>query len=617
MQKKLIHSDFEIELSNLKTTETQENAWFSDRFSSKVSLPFQLDLTDEKNEELGFISLHNTSPETLLKVKYVNENEISDAELEIQESEDNMLQCVYEFGFEDFPSWDKKLSELSLEEFDLPADETIYEHALTVIGQTWPDVNYNFHAVHVNHYDTDDSKWAYFQNVINKMESGAFLENYSLHPAGEFHNINVMQPIPYSLHILQRGIADGGFTLAGDILSDPELQRETMFCPVEKYYGSRTIEEYSLLTDNTQYYSVWYTSTDGRRLGYYVRTFNIPVWGYYSIVGTVKAYKLWPGDEGESLLGAAGGCSVVFNGVEILNLTGSIAVYDEFIIDTVIQTVPGDLNLLTVLSYSDIDVEALLHDIQILTIQQFYPDGTPIPQVINESKVNLKKVVPDMTFGDHVTRIRNQYNYGFTPVGKLIYMNKIEDEINFSDPISFEEFEVKHPARKFQQGMSFNLKFKDTEIKDYNYLQIFHDKHGYTTGSFVPTAKTKMIEINALPLPIVEKGGLTTAFCFENSDAKPYLILYDGLTAGKNIAKDPTPILIPAVHDRYYKKWFQFRINAQAFHWSFKTFSEKLIGFDIRKKIFAYGNFHIVKSITKTEFKPGQIDVDIETESIK
>jgi hypothetical protein len=38
-----------------------------------------------------------------------------------------------------------------------------------------------------------------------------------------------MQPLPYLMHIIKTGVNDAGFTLAGDILTDADLQQALPF----------------------------------------------------------------------------------------------------------------------------------------------------------------------------------------------------------------------------------------------------------------------------------------------------------------------------------------------------------------------------------------------------
>jgi hypothetical protein len=97
------------------------------------------------------------------------------------------------FGYEQLPSFDKKLSELSLDKFDLPSGTTIYQHAESLITK-WPEVNYNF--LHIDKYDATDVLWNGFEGIINNRVDGVFLTNTVDTVEDVTYNRNVMQPLP-------------------------------------------------------------------------------------------------------------------------------------------------------------------------------------------------------------------------------------------------------------------------------------------------------------------------------------------------------------------------------------------------------------------------------------
>jgi hypothetical protein len=122
--RKLIHSKFELDLTPFKVSDTEENNWFSDSFFTKYSFPFNIDLTEDLDVAFDFISFYNSSPQTYYELLYIHNNRIEKAIFEIESYQDN-LSASLRFGFEQLPSFDKKLSELSLDKFDLPAGTTI------------------------------------------------------------------------------------------------------------------------------------------------------------------------------------------------------------------------------------------------------------------------------------------------------------------------------------------------------------------------------------------------------------------------------------------------------------------------------------------------------------
>jgi hypothetical protein len=222
-----------------------------------------------------------------------------------------------------------------------------------------------------------------------------------------------------------------------------------------------------------------------------------------------------------------------------------------------------------------------------------------------------------MLFGDFVKGIKNWYNYDLDIVGKLAVMNPIEDQINYADAEDLQFAEIKKPLRKFTQGTSFLLKFQDIESTDYKFLPIFQNKDGILSSNYSTDEKTNTIEINGLPLPLLTRNGSQTAHAFESNDSKVFLVKYDGLYNGNNLAQSTIEYLIPAIHQRYWQKWFEFRIFTEAFSWGFKAWEEQLSKIKAKTKIFAYNRYHIIKNINKTEDKPGLFIVEIETNTLK
>ena len=162
--RKFIHSNFEIDLSKLKISDVQENPWFTDKFFSKFTFPFEMDLSEENDINFGFISFYNAnSHQTIFKGKYVHRNIMEDAVLEIEEVSDKITLSL-SYGFDEFPNFKKKLSELPLDKFEVT---NIYNHAATIISQTWPAVNYNFPQLHIDKIDNTQAPWEAFEKIIN------------------------------------------------------------------------------------------------------------------------------------------------------------------------------------------------------------------------------------------------------------------------------------------------------------------------------------------------------------------------------------------------------------------------------------------------------------------
>jgi hypothetical protein len=604
--RKLIHSRFELDLSPFKISDTEENNWFSDSFFTKYSFPFDIDLTEDMDIALGFISQYNSqNVETYFDCKYIHNNKIEDAILEI-ESLQNKLSCILRFGFEQLPSFDKMLSELSLDKFDLPSGTSIYQHAETIITQTWPAVNYNFPQVHVDKYDPTDDLWNGFEGILNNRINGAFLINSVDTVADMTNNRNVIQPLPYWIHILQRGMIDGGYTLSGKILTDSRLQKACLLADVD-YFGKPTFQEPITILQKSEDAIPFNSNAK-----YYSKT-TLTAPGKYNISGRVVT-------QNRSNIGSYFTIKyrniVLFN-VKSINHWNAVRFVD-YDVDVDFETVVDlNVNEITIESYQSKTTDVTIIDLSISCIRLHDTTGVAIPTISNENKVDLTKAVPAINFIDFIKVVKNWFNYDLTIVGKSAIMNPIEYEINYQDAEDLQFTEIKKPLRKFSKGISFLLKFADIDNKEFKFPPVFHSKESIVNSNFIVNDKTTTIEINALPLPLLTRNGRQTAYALESNDSKVFLVPYDGLYNGNNLAKPIDDYHLPSVHLQYWKKWFDFRINSHGFIWAFATWNEKIINLKAKMKVFAYNKYHVVRNINKTEVKPDLFEIEIETESLE
>jgi hypothetical protein len=605
--RKLIHSSFELDLSPFKISDTEENNWFSDSFFLKYSFPFEIDLEEDLDVAFGFISQYNSDQvETYFDLQYVHGDKIEIAVLEI-ESHQEKLSCVLRYGFEQLPSFDKKISELSLEKINLNSGVTIYQHAETVITQTWPAVNYNFPQIHTDKYNTTDDLWEFFGGILNNRISGTFLQNTVDTVEDVTYNRNITQPLPYFLHILQRGMIDAGYVLSGKILTDELIMKACLYGDVD-YFKRLVIEDINSIKMSEDVDHFEYTF-HGYRMATYIGNVTLVTPGKYNIAGD---FFLRGGGIGYFEIKYRN--TILYSHSKPLAIISGYTKNVDINFETIVDLNPHEI---TILSYQRESEGQVIFDIDFILLRANDSSGIATPSVINENKVDLTKAVSDITFGDFVKVVKNWFNYDLDIVGKLAIMNPIEDEINYNDAEDLQFSEIKKPLRKFTQGASFLLKFQDIDNTDYTFLPVFQNKESILNSGYTVDEKNTTIEINGLPLPLLTRNGAQTSYAFESNDSKVFLVKYDGLYNGNNLAQSTIEYQIPAIHSRYWKKWFEFRIFTQAFSWGFKAWEEQLSKIKAKTKIFAYGRFHIIKNINKTETIPGQFSVEIETNALK
>lgn len=617
--RKFIHSNFEIDLSKLKVSDVLENPWFSNKFFVKFTFPFEVDLTEENDINFGFLSHYNAySHTTLYEGFYVHRENMEQAILEIEEVTDK-ISMNFGYGYDEFPNFNKKLSELPLDKFNVT---DIYAHAATIISQTWPSVNYNFPQIHIDKIDNTEDPWLDFENIINNYKNGAFLVNEVIE--NDTFNRNIIQPTPYALHIIKKGFEDAGKVLKGDILEDPTIQKLCIYTDTS-YWTTLEQESYSIFKMSSDYVETGTTTVNGVYPGSfswantvinpsfeyqkYYQQIDISNPGKYRVVGKVK---LVPPRYG--------------NGYIKFNYRNQTIYYHEFRfrfglltydvnVDFILETLSdGQNDTFSIEIFNGISSDKVIIDLNINPIRLHDDQGNAVPNIINKNSVDLTRAVPDMTFGEFIEIMKNWFNLDLKISGNDIYMNFIELEKKRLEVIDLTSFEVKNPIRKFSRGNSFLLKFEKVETKDYIYLPVFLNSQGILSENFKTDEKTNEIIINALPLPLTTRNQIQTVHAFETDSSKIFGIIYDGLNQDSlNLAKDNYELLIPQIFDKHYKQWLDFRLNSQGFQWSFKAHYEDIFSLTNKSRIHAYKNNHIVKSLTRTEVAEDEFEIDIET----
>lgn len=598
--RKFICSSFELDLSPYKITDTAENPWFTGNYFAKYSYPFEIIPDDALERALGLVSHHNADAETLFEGIYVHGDIMEAAVLEIEEIERG-LSVTVRYGFEEFPNFSKKLSELPLLR---QAVDNIYTHAAAIIPQTWPAVNYNFPQLHTDKIDTESegTVWEAFEKIINNYRDGAFLVNEVDLETDTTYNRNIIQPLPYLLYVIKAGIEAAGYTLHGDILEHDVIKKMLVYCDTN-YFTTVTQESIQLLVPATEYDTIQTNS------GFEFITTNREVEilnpGKYRITGTVTLR----GSAGLAQLLAF--CRIYYRDELLQQKT--VHTNTSWNVDIIFETLSDlDPNYLRFEHYGLYKETDITFDIWVNPIRLHDDSGEAIPTIINLNEVDLTRAVPEMTFGDLVKVVLGLFNLDMTPVGNEIWINRVAREIQERPVLDLSSYEVKFPNRKFSKGNSFLFRYQEVESEDYTFAEVFQNKDGIVNSDYVTDDKTTDMTVNALPLPLMLRNSVQTAHAFLQDNSKPFFVLYNGLTGGLNLAKDPAQLLIPALHQANYIDWFEARINSVAYKWTFLAWYEQLAGLTAKSRVHAYGQNLLMQSLQKTEVRPDLFEVEIE-----
>ena len=603
MISRFTHPKFQIDFRGKELSVVEENHWFNDQFFTKYSFPFDFEVNDELDEALEAIrNIHATSSKKRFEGYLQIFGEEKEAVLTIENIEGTKATGKFRYGFEELPNFDKNLSALPLEEFDLTG--SIQSYALGIIDKTYPEVNFNFPQVITNVIDTESKQWQYFEGALNNYSGGSFLLNEYDSANDEQINRNIMQPFPYVLYVLKKAFEDAGFDLAGDILTDPEFKKAVIVM-FSDFYSTSSSENQEFLQNTSDYTQVVnrdrILASGSVQVGNYDHTVQILEPGRYKVAG--NAILRVDGTEANARLSINGESIWSASFINYYDYREKFYTIDRFF-EIGVNEGSADLHYQGInLAYSVVDQnhdpDAMILDVTITKVAGFDNNGVLVPTLVSPNKINLKKCVPDMTVGDLIKKIKNWKNYDLDVNEKVVVMNKIDKAMKEGEVISLEDYEIKNPLRKFYQDKNFILKFQDIDSDEVEFESLYIDSNGTKTSSFRKDENTSEIVIDAYPLPMKQKGTVETAYLFQDNKSQLGLALYDGLTNSLNRCLNPYNLLIPAVYENDYKEWIDFRINAEGVEWTFICGPELAASLKKNSRIYAYKRLYIAERISK------------------
>lgn len=604
MRDRFVCPYFEIELSDIQVSYTEENPRFKDSFFTKYSFPFYIYIDTEVRLKMGDYDKFSA---VNLKKSYegfhVLEGKIKKATLEILNVEGNKLEVQLDSGFEELPNFDKKLSELPFETIQV---DNIYIHADTVCRLSYPDTTYNFPKIIYDKHDSSENGWELFNQFINARGESGFIDNNEdgsdwddkpeseRTPADKIHkNRNIIQPMPYVLHILQVGFSDAGYQLAGDILSDKDLLQRVVFHSKSNYTVQAPTQEQVIKftkdsadrsyvpKNHPQYLYNRYTQSISIKKGKYIfqGSSNLLSFPYFKTY--VRVYL-----GGEEIF------------LKEYNKDGTIAVFFDFI-----NTVDDTELRVVVWTFLEKEKTDEIAFFQVNTINGI--------ELQNRNKFGISEFVPPMTFGEFVRILKNWKNYDISIHGRKIYMNYLST-VSSLEMKDISSVEIKHPKKTFLKKRSFNIEFPRTDEQSNN---AYIDIGGVQIGGIAKEDTTK-IQINGYCLPLQTHRGQTTAAIKVEDESVLALVYYDGLTNEQNLAKNPGGLMLPDILS-VLRPWYQQRIESNEFRWSFFVSKNKWRHIDIKDTVHVYGKKAWIKEINKNTIDKKHYQIDITVEVVR
>lgn len=588
MRTRFIHDNFQLDVSDLEIAWTEENTWFKDEFFLISSFPFEIDY-----DFIPFFSKFRhdnlATTETYFQGKLEKDGKLEDAILEIEEAE-NDLRLTIRYGAEALPNWDKLLSALELDVV-LPNGGSMITHAESMLDKVWPEVNYNFPAIHSRFYD-GAVLFEHFEGTINKRKNNQFIFNTA--DGSNTENHNIVYPFPFHMYVLQKVIEDAGCTLHGDILNDQSLKESIIYSGkkiVEFEYFPKPIDWSIGIGDKTSdtgwpvYYQTWHSELE------------VNYRGDFRLTGTID-------DETIKI-------TLKLNGVIIWEFNAGDPLNMLLFFSTTAAT-----NTLTVdiISIGITNPASTAADFNLTTFQLYDEFGDPIPFLANFIDVQLADKLPDMTVGDFIKFHKRIKNYDFDiRNGNEIWMNLIQNEVVSSEIVDISEFQPPGKIRKYEQAKSFLLQYEG-EYEDFEFNKIYADRDGFSVNEFTKSENTEEITINGIPLPLSTQDGITTAIQLSDDSSKLMLVKYTGLQNGENWALDYPELDTLILFNEYWQRWLNFVIHAVKFHWTIKAHPNELMKIKRKSKLFSFNRLMFVFSLNRSRSKTVE-EVEIEAYS--
>ncbi|UOX35332.1 hypothetical protein LXD69_07375 [Flavobacterium sediminilitoris] len=639
-----IHNDFKLDLSHLKVTFVSENIWFKKEINSDYSFPFIIPF-----DEWAKISnsAHYNSLNGVIKFsgRLYRDGMISTATLKVEDVQGKFVSAVIYSGLENLTCFDKKLSDLELDNFTV-AD--IRTHALTIITQDYPAVNYNFPMIHTDKYKEIEG-FSSFENVLNKIKEGLYVEN-TVDSATNLDLVrNIMQPLPYLMHVVKKGFESDGYDLQGDILSIDEFNKTLIFRD-GNYYEETKKEVIPFQIEISQHVSsegFFFVNfaLDAEVVNFFKEVI-IEKKGTYNLFGDIKSFQykrfkhpvpfLYMTPLSYKLTKISAGTSttiLIYNQEIDTDLTGAnlgyYSVSPNASIDLNVDFEAGDVlrfekqearRDLTPVILEDYPY---VIDMSIIPVRYKNSDNTPILSILDRNEINLTQVVPDMTFGDLIAQLMILKKLDLRLEGNIIYMNYVQTQLDRSNAINVSNNDIEEPIIKYNDERSYELSFSDGKSHDlYKYDSVFIDINGSIINDYIIKKDTTPIKIDLLPYPVVQRGDIKTALAFDQETSKLRVVFFNSVDDQDDnlyvypVCHELSNMLIPGIYTRNYKDWLFFLINSRTFEWNFIISVEKFRSITAQSLIYAYNNFHVFTELEQERMNHLYWRVTAKTESL-
>ncbi|WP_353167012.1 hypothetical protein [Empedobacter brevis] len=590
-----VEGDFFIDLTKRKIQFTEENNWFTSNLVSAYTLPEKLPYDIHP-----FFLKYKSNNAEEYQVRYdviVNlNNDIFPARFEILSLDNNFFSFSIFYGQENFPNWDKKLSDLNLAAITV---DNIRNHATEINAKFYPEAKYYFPLIHSDQYKSSDINFANYSGSTNLRLDGSWVENEIDEVNNIVYNRTIIRPYLYWLFVLEEIIKQAGYRLEGDIYNLEKLQKLILITGKKFELKDRpeTID--------------WNVGIES-----YIRE------GFRHRLGKGWQYGRWDAEQEINFFGQFRLNGIIHNWGRKHHHTSAFIYLDDQLIwsksgrnsynvDFVFKT-KKEGSKIRLLAY-DYQRDSEKTEIKITPIEIYDENGEVINYSVDSNIIDLKNALPDTTQGAFITTTINWFNVDFTVRNDgVVTMNLKEKYLRSKkDPDDWTFTEVDEIERTTNLGDTFLIKFKNSDDETYPLIQTFVTQDGYYTENFIVNDNTTTIDIDVTPLPLIMRNNQMSSFIYKDDDSNIYAAIRSN-DSTNNQTLEMIDFLTPAITEEFYKTWLRFRIQTVEYNWNFQTRTRYLDPFNIKREKYCYGNYHFVKKIQR-DIENGVEEINVET----
>tara|TARA_R110002167_G_scaffold364968_1_gene588374 strand:+ start:28551 stop:30314 length:1764 start_codon:yes stop_codon:yes gene_type:complete len=563
-------SGFQLDLTEYGFTFNEESDYFSEETSKSYTLPVNINIDDELATVLGLVDIENISGYTTKVEGCLTIDEVFyDAYISINVVQGTKAELKLFYGKETLSVFDKNLSELPWPVIDTGGSLVTY--AKSILDKSYPEVDHNFPMVYRPSIK-ENANYDEFMLFVNYYGNSQFFTNNL--SGEEVFNRNVMAPMAYIKSVLKLGFETEGLQLRGEFANDSFFDKVVLV--PDNYF-----EEYSNLAKRQSWQFEYYDSqetVEGTTISIYERSFMPDETGTYSIkyklnfpagIASNFDFKITYG-ETNLFKASTNNKPLIIDDVLEINLDGT-SPYEEI---KVVLRISEQQNTIAALNYFVFDLKG--------------GDVNEFP-----SEYSLSDFMPDMTFREYFTRIKNWLNLEATYLENAVVLNYMDNTLQKLVYDDHSHLEIPLPKRTLNKNNLFKISY------DYGNTVMF-DKDGktYSDADYLDSEITS-IDLQVLPVSVSENNGLITgAFPEENSGL--VLGIYDGLVSDKPVLRDQISyqdLSLQVVTSLFHKLSLKFRANSEQFNETY--YARVHERFDLKHGIFKYNKKQLITSIKK------------------